>query len=130
MWLERKLASRSHYPAVEPLGSVSRVMVDIVNDSHLKAARQITQWLSAYRDAEDLINIGAYVRGSNPLIDQAIEKIEPINMFLRQNMDEECSLEKTVELLLQIIGAAPVEQEKTIQEEPAPAQANQGRALI
>jgi flagellum-specific ATP synthase len=86
--LSRKMASRNHYPAIDVLDSISRLMPDIVDSDHLGIARRCREILSDYRDAEDLINIGAYVKGSSPKIDYALERIEPLNNFLRQKVDE------------------------------------------
>ena len=86
--LSRKLANRGHYPAIDILGSISRVQKDIVNRSHLGLVRKLVSLYASYADAEDLINIGAYVKGSNPGIDQAISQIDHINAFLRQDIGE------------------------------------------
>jgi flagellum-specific ATP synthase len=101
--LTRKLAARKHYPAVDPLESVSRIMNDIVSDSHLEAARRVGQILATYAESEDLINIGAYVKGSNQKIDHAISKIDAVNEFLQQGMDEHEEFDSTVEKLLQLV---------------------------
>ena len=84
--LTRQLAMRSHYPAIDIRQSISRLMVDIVPEAHLDAARKIVQIMSVYRDSEDLINIGAYQKGSNPQIDLAVQMIQPIEEFLRQGI--------------------------------------------
>jgi flagellum-specific ATP synthase len=95
--LSRHLANQSHYPAVDILGSISRVMVDIVDEEHRKMAGDIINIMATYRKAEDLINIGAYVAGSNPDIDYAIKMIPRVNAFLRQGMDEKVSFWQTNE---------------------------------
>ncbi len=89
--LSRHLANQNHYPAVDILGSISRVMTDIVDDEHRKMAGDIINIMATYRKAEDLINIGAYVAGSNPEIDNAIKMMPRVNAFLRQGMDEKVS---------------------------------------
>lgn len=102
--LSRDLAARNHYPCIDILNSASRVMRDIVSPAHLKQAADIREILATYREAEDLINIGAYVAGSNPRIDYAISRIEVITDFLRQGMNDAFSLEETLaemELLTQ-----------------------------
>lgn len=102
--LSRELAARNHYPSIDILGSSSRVMRDIVSAEHLKMAGQVREILATYREAEDLINIGAYVAGSNARIDYAISRIEVLTDFLRQGMDEAFTLEDTLaemELLAQ-----------------------------
>jgi flagellum-specific ATP synthase len=86
--LSRQLAARNHYPAIDILNSASRVMRDIVDPAHFKRSGRLREILATYREAEDLINIGAYVSGSNPRIDQAVAKIEKVNQFLRQEMGE------------------------------------------
>jgi flagellum-specific ATP synthase len=86
--LSRRLAAQNHYPAIDVLQSVSRVMPDIVEKHHKTAAGQLRDSLATYREAEDLINIGAYVSGSNPRIDYAIDHINVINDFLKQSVDE------------------------------------------
>ncbi len=100
--LTRELAHQGHYPAIDVLQSVSRVMVDIVSDEHREAAKRLINTLAVYRRAEDLINIGAYVRGSNPEIDQALAKINDIKAFLRQDIKEKATLEKSIQELLKV----------------------------
>lgn len=103
VWLSRELANRGHYPAVDPLTSISRLMIDVVSPDHLRAATRMRSILATYKGAEDLINIGAYVRGSNPEIDHAISMIEKINTFLRQNFDQYCPYKETVEKLEELM---------------------------
>ncbi len=86
--LSRNMAQRNHYPAVDVLQSISRVMSGIATESHKELAGQMKNVLATYRDAEDLINIGAYKAGSNRNIDFAIEKIDAVNGFLRQGVQE------------------------------------------
>jgi len=86
--LSRDLAMQNHYPAIDVLGSISRVMVDVINDQHRQNANQLKEILATYRKAEDLINIGAYVSGSNVKIDHAIAMIDRINAYLRQDIEE------------------------------------------
>lgn len=85
--LNRKLANKNHYPAIDVLASVSRVMSDIISKEHKKAAFEVKKTMAVYSDAEDLINIGAYVKGSNPEIDYAIEKHKKVIDFLTQSTD-------------------------------------------
>jgi flagellum-specific ATP synthase len=94
--LSRDLAARNHYPSIDILNSASRVMRDIVSADHLKMAGKIREILATYREAEDLINIGAYVAGSNAKIDYAISRIEVITDFLRQGMNEAFTLDDTL----------------------------------
>ncbi|MBW1739598.1 MAG: FliI/YscN family ATPase [Deltaproteobacteria bacterium] len=89
--LSRKLANRGHYPAIDVLASVSRVMRDVVDPEHLKLAEKIRDIMATYSDAEDLIAIGAYVDGSDPKIDYAKSMIDKINAFLKQDVSEQVS---------------------------------------
>jgi flagellum-specific ATP synthase len=94
--LSRKLANQNHYPAVDVLESVSRLMIDVVSEEHRDSANRVREILATYRDSEDLINIGAYTKGSSPKIDTAIERIGPINAFLRQGINETSNYEDAV----------------------------------
>jgi len=94
--LARDLAMQNHYPAIDVLASISRVMVDVVNDQHRQNANQLKEILATYRKAEDLINIGAYVSGSSVKIDHAIAMIDRINAYLRQDIDETVSFDDSV----------------------------------
>jgi flagellum-specific ATP synthase len=87
--LNRELAWRNHYPAIDILASVSRLMDALVPQAYLDKAGKIREWMSTYNKAEDMINIGAYVKGSNPRIDLAIKKNDAVNAFLRQRYDED-----------------------------------------
>ncbi|NDD66310.1 flagellar protein export ATPase FliI [bacterium] len=99
MVLSRDLAAKNHYPCIDIGHSVSRLFSVIADPAHKKATGQLREILAKYIEAEDLINIGAYVRGSNPKIDQAIDKIDAINQFLRQGTDENVPFERTVQHL-------------------------------
>ena len=94
--LSRSLAHKNHYPAIDILQSISRVMSSIADRDHKRAAGQLKMVMATYSEAEDLINIGAYKAGSNKNIDYAIEKIDAVNSFLCQATDEKISLEKTL----------------------------------
>ncbi|RCW47692.1 MULTISPECIES: flagellar protein export ATPase FliI [unclassified Halanaerobium] len=100
--LSRELAEASHYPAVDVLSSVSRIMKDIVDEEHVKAADKFKKLLATYNQSKDLINIGAYEHGSNAEVDRAIDKIDSINNFLTQNINEKTNFEQTVEHLKNI----------------------------
>ena len=97
--LSRDIAAKNHFPAIDIQNSVSRIMKEIIDDDHYNLAGQLKENLSIYKESEDLINVGAYVEGSNPSIDKAITLNRPINGFLRQNIDEKYSYEETLELL-------------------------------
>ena len=94
--LSRRLAEKGHYPAVDVLASISRVMKDIVDPEHLDSARRLIKVLSTYREAEDLINIGAYVDGSDPEIDFAKSMIVRIKEFLQQEIHQKVSFQESV----------------------------------
>jgi len=97
--LSRSLANRNQYPAIDVLASVSRVMTDIISPEHKKAAAEVKKALAVYRDAEDLINIGAYVKGSNEKIDHAISLIDRILGFIQQSTEERFTFEEVLSLL-------------------------------
>ncbi|MBN3033600.1 MAG: flagellar protein export ATPase FliI [Candidatus Saganbacteria bacterium] len=100
--LSRDLAARNHYPAIDVPPSVSRLMVNLVSDEHKEAAGKLREVLARYAEAEDLINIGAYVKGSNPKIDYALSKIDQVNDFLKQGTFEKIDFEETVDRLIGI----------------------------
>lgn len=102
--LSRDLAMQNHYPAIDVLASVSRLMTDIVDETHMKAAYEARSIMATYRDAKDLIDIGAYSAGSNPKIDYAVSKIDDILNYLRQNIHERFSLEESISILESVTG--------------------------
>jgi flagellum-specific ATP synthase len=93
--LSRDLSHRGHYPAVDVLSSVSRVMKEVISSAHLGHAKRLCQVLATYREAEDLINIGAYVDGSDPDIDFAKKMIGKINGFLQQDISEKITFQES-----------------------------------
>ncbi|MBN2482994.1 MAG: flagellar protein export ATPase FliI [Candidatus Omnitrophica bacterium] len=95
--LSRELASAGHYPPIDVLPSISRLMIDVVDEGHYECANKLRDILVTYRDAQDLINIGAYVHGSNPKIDYALEKFDAVNAFLRQKIEEPADFSQTIE---------------------------------
>lgn len=97
--LSRKLGHRNHYPAIDILQSISRCMSQITEREHKQAAGRLKNVLATYNEAEDLINIGAYKSGSNPGIDYAIEKIEAVNAYLVQAVEEKYDFEESVKML-------------------------------
>jgi flagellum-specific ATP synthase len=97
--LSRELASQNHYPAIDILNSVSRVMRDIVGAEHSTAAGKMRSVLATYKSVEDLISIGAYVKGSNPKVDQALQRLEGIQTFLRQTREENATWKDTLQKL-------------------------------
>lgn len=100
--LSRKLAHQNHYPAIDVLGSISRVMPNITEKNHIKISNNIKDLIAAYRESEDLINIGAYEEGSNPRLDTAVRYIGEINGLLRQDIMDSFTFEETLELLQNI----------------------------
>ena len=97
--LSRDLAQMGHYPAVDVLASVSRLMTSVTSKEQIEAALRMRNVLATYRKAEDLINIGAYVSGSNPRIDESLSRIERVNQFLRQGVAERFTYGETVSRL-------------------------------
>ncbi|MFD2371296.1 flagellar protein export ATPase FliI [Brevibacillus sp. GCM10020057] len=97
--LDRKIAQKGHFPAIDVLASVSRVMNEIASDQHLEAARQLKRYLATYNDAEDLINIGAYKPGTNREIDAAIRYRDVIRDFTAQGVHEPSTLPGAVKAL-------------------------------
>jgi flagellum-specific ATP synthase len=97
--LSRDLASSNHYPAIDILQSVSRTMPDVSTVEHRLKAGQVREWLATIRSAEDLVNVGAYVSGSNPRIDEALARRDSIATFLRQPSDAPCKLDAALTAL-------------------------------
>jgi len=97
--LTRELAERGHFPAIDVLASVSRLMPQVSHQDHRAAARKLVAALSTYRRAEDIINIGAYVPGSNPEIDDSLRRISDINGYLTQGVEEKAPLAEAVSKL-------------------------------
>ena len=102
VWLSRKLASQGSFPAIDPLESLSRLMPEVSKPEHVAAAQLVRRLLSALEENEDLISIGAYRRGANPVIDTAIELRPEIESLLRQKVVEEASLEDSVTRLIEL----------------------------
>ena len=97
--LNRKLAHKNHYPAIDVLQSISRCMSQIATREHKQLAGKLKNVMATYNEAEDLINIGAYKSGSNPEIDYAISKIQEVNAFLQQDVNDKFTFEETIQLL-------------------------------
>ncbi|MGI6175466.1 MAG: flagellar protein export ATPase FliI [Christensenellales bacterium] len=102
--LSRKLANNNHYPAIDVLASISRLMPDIASKEHLQKAGFLKNMMATYREVQDLISIGAYKRGTNPSVDMAIELQEPINELLQQLVEERYSFDETVDIMKKIEG--------------------------
>ena len=101
--LSRAIADRNHYPPIDVLASVSRVMPDIIAQRHKQDYGMIKSMIAIYREAEDLINIGAYRKGANPEIDRAVELHPAIQAFLKQTVDEHYSFDETIAMLSGIL---------------------------
>jgi flagellum-specific ATP synthase len=101
--LSRKIAARNHYPAIDVLGSVSRLMNDIVPQEQIDAANEMRSVMAIYEANYDLISIGAYKRGANPALDRAIAKIDKVNAFLQQRTGEKFTFDQSVALMQEAI---------------------------
>ena len=97
--LSRALAHKNHYPAIDILNSVSRLMPTIADKEHIETASKARNMLALYKESEDLINIGAYVKGQNKNLDLAVELQEEINNFLKQKIDESSEFNNSIENL-------------------------------
>jgi flagellum-specific ATP synthase len=104
IFLERRLARAAHFPAVDVLGSVSRLMPAVTGPVTRKAAASIRRLMASYAEAEDLINVGAYHTGTNPAIDEAIAKREAIEALLTQEIEEKASITDTLAVMADIAG--------------------------
>jgi flagellum-specific ATP synthase len=101
--LSRKLASKGHFPAIEVLDSISRVMSDITPPEVQETARQAREIIATYRETEDLISIGAYKAGQNPRVDRAVQLIDAVNKHLKQLPGDKTDLVSSMKLLNQLI---------------------------
>lgn len=101
--LSRQLAHRNHYPAIDVLQSISRCMMDVVAKDHSTLANKIKDYMAAFRENEDLIQLGAYVQGSNDRVDKAIKLHEPLSLFLRQARTEQSTLEDSITKLKEVV---------------------------
>ena len=106
--LSRELAQAGHFPAVDVLASLSRLMPKLVDARHGASARRIRELLAAYSAGKDLVDVGAYAPGSNPALDAALERMPAIEAFLRQDMDDGTAMTDTIELLGLVSGAAEI----------------------
>jgi len=105
VWLSRDLAVRGHYPAIDPLQSVSRLMNDVSPAEQIDAASRLKALMAVHRDAEDLIHVGAYVKGSNAEIDEAVRSRPAILKFLKQGISEASTLEASRKALAELAGS-------------------------
>lgn len=103
VFLSRKIAAQNHFPAIDILGSVSRLFTEICDPEHMEAAGKMREIMSIYQDAKDLIDVGAYENGSNPRIDTAIQMMPEINKFLRQSVKDIINMDMTINELKQMM---------------------------
>ena len=103
IFLSRKVAEMNHYPAIDVLGSISRLMSSIVTPEHRAAAGKMRQLLALYRENKDLIDVGMYQPGSNPRLDVAIQMNDQINAFLQQRTSDIVSMDTTIQTLVDMM---------------------------
>lgn len=103
IFLSRKVAEANHYPAIDVLGSISRLMSAIASPQHKEAAAKMRKILALYRENKDLIDVGMYQPGSNPKLDIAIEMITPVNAFLQQRTTDSVSMDSTIQTLVDMM---------------------------
>ena len=108
IFLSRKVAESNHYPAIDVLGSISRLMSAIATPEHKVAAGKLRTLLSLYRENKDLIDVGMYQPGSNPKLDTAIEMMPQINAFLQQRTSDIVSMDSTVNTLVEMMANVEV----------------------
>ena len=108
IFLSRKVAEMNHYPAIDILGSISRLMSAIATPEHKEAAAKMRRAMALYRENKDLIDVGMYVAGSNPKLDIAIEMMPQINAFLQQRVSDSVSMETTISTLIQMMSPVDI----------------------
>jgi FliI/YscN family ATPase len=104
--LSRDLAGRNHYPAIDVMQSVSRTMSDVTTRQHRERVGRVRQWIARVRDSEDLVSVGAYVKGANPQLDTALERRPAVEAFLCQPADTVCALADSMSALERLTGEA------------------------
>ena len=102
--LSRQLANENHFPAIDIGASISRLMVEVVSEEHRKAASRFRNMLGLYQKNADLISIGAYKKGANPALDEAVSKINSLNQFLEQGINESFTYEEIIQMMQTIAG--------------------------
>ena len=102
--LSRQLANENHFPAIDIGASISRLMVEVVSEEHRKAASRFRNMLGLYQKNADLISIGAYKKGANPALDEAVSKINSLNQFLEQGINESFTYEEIIQIMQTIAG--------------------------
>ena len=102
--LSRQLANENHFPAIDIGASISRLMIEIVSDEQKRTASRFRNMLGLYQKNADLISIGAYKKGANTALDEAVARINKMNQFLQQGVDESFSYEETFQIMKSIVG--------------------------
>ena len=108
IFLSRKVAEANHYPAIDILGSISRLMTSIASPEHKEAAAKMRTLLSLYRENKDLIDVGMYQAGANPKLDIAIEMMPQINAFLQQKTTDSVSMQNTIDTLINMMSGVNI----------------------
>ncbi len=112
--LSRKIAAQNHYPAIDILNSVSRCMIDVVSSKHMIAAQKMRATYSIYKDAEDMINVGAYVEGRNAKIDYAVKMFDMITDYLQQGVEEQSSFDDDIARLEEMMSRSVKEEKQNL----------------
>ena len=102
-YISLKVAEMNHYPAIDVLGSISRLFTEIVTEEHKQAAYKMRKLMALYRENKDLIDVGMYNAGSNPKLDIAIELMPQINAFLQQRVSDSVTMESTISTLISMM---------------------------
>ena len=108
IFLSRKVAESNHYPAIDVLGSISRLMSAIASPEHKEAAAKMRTMLSLYRENKDLIDVGMYQPGSNPKLDIAIQMMPQINAFLQQRTSDSVTMETTIQAMVDMMSGVDI----------------------
>lgn len=108
IFLSRKIAEMNHYPAIDVLGSISRLFTEIVSEEHKQSAYKMRKLMALYRENKDLIDVGMYNPGSNPKLDIAIELMPQINAFLQQRISDSVSMDNTISTLISMMNGVDI----------------------
>ena len=108
IFLSRKVAEANHYPAIDVLGSISRLMTSITSEEHKEAAAKMRKILALYRENKDLIDVGMYQQGTNPKLDIAIEMMPQINAFLQQKTSDSVNMQNTIDTLVNMMSEVDI----------------------
>ena len=108
IFLSRKVAEANHYPAIDILGSISRLMSAIASQPHKEAAAKLRKIMALYRENKDLIDVGMYQPGTNPRLDIAIEMMPKINAFLQQRTTDSVNMQNTIDTLINMMSGVDI----------------------